>query len=402
MKIQSISVKNFKGIKSLDQEIKGGNVYLIGPNEVNKTSFIDAVWMGLTGKNIPSEPTHNGAKRGSIEIDLGDFIARTKFTKGKPTVFELENKTFEGEGEKFIKAPRTYLQNRIGVLDFDVNDFFNKTDLEKLQYFSKILDADFSGLDADIEEAMDSRKFNKIRLKELNATVQYYDEADAEKELIDIVALSEKIAAEKAKVETWDRIDKGIQDRRKKVNELLEQIKVLEKEISDGGKWLVDPENMALPMEERVALGDKLKNANATNDRIKSAKAAKATDKEIEELEKEIDSDTKTIEELRQKKAAKISESITVKDLVYDVDKEAFLYKGLPFEANQINTASQLIAGMEIGQSLLKDLRILKVDASLIDKKNWDKVLLWAAKKDIELFVEIVDREGSTLQINVE
>ena len=403
MKIQSINIKNYKGIKSLEKEINGGNVYLVGANETCKSSFIDAVWSGLTG-NLPPEPTTDGVKKGLIEIDLGDFIARTKITKGKPTVFELENKVFNNETDKFIKAPRTYLNNRIGIIDFDVNEFFAKTDLKKLEYLSKTLDVDFSNFDADIEEAMESRKFNKNRLKDLSAKVEYYDATDADKPIIDIVKLSEEIAEQKEKVETYDRVERGILTTEGRVKELLEEVEILKDKIRQGKAWVGDPQNMHYPKEDRDKLTEKLKTANTDNEKIKSAKAGKLIDLEIEELEKEIETDSEAIEKLRASKAAAISEAIPVKELVYDVEKESFMYKGLPFSKDQQNTATNLITGMEIGNAMLKDLKILRIEASMIDKKNWAKVLEWANEKDIELFVELVDRdaENTTLQIIVE
>lgn len=393
MKIEKINIKNFKGIDNYEGEINGSNVYLLGGNASGKTSFIDAIWGCLSPKNLPTEPVSKGEKKALVEIDLGDFIARSKFTRGKAVNFEIENKVFNSETEKFIKAPRTYLSNRIGIIDFDVHDFFSKTDAEKLKYLSKILDQDFSDLDADIEEAMESRKFDKKRLAELSATVDYYSKKDAEADLIDIVALSKEVNQEEKKVETYNKVKLGIQERRDK-------IAVLEKEILDGEKWMAN--ESVIPDEEKIkALNEKLDSANETNKRIQSAKTAKLVDDEVEDLNKEISLATDDIERLRKEKAKRISDVINVEGLEYNVEKEIFLYNGLPFESNQINTAAQLIAGMHIASTMLKDLKIIRVDASLIDKNNFNKVLSWAKEKDIELFIEIVDREADVASLEI-
>jgi hypothetical protein len=88
--------------------------------------------------------------------------------------------------------------------------------------------------------------------------------------------------------------------------------------------------------------------------------------------------------------------------LEYSIGEERFLWEGLPFDPKQTNTASQLIAGMKIGSTLLNELKILKIDASLIDKVQFDKVLEWADNEGIELFVELVDREAAKLSIIVD
>lgn len=137
MKIESIKIHNFKAIDSANLEIGGKNVYLIGGNGKGKTSFIDAVFKGLSGKNLPPQPIKDNGKKGVIEIDLGDFIARTKFKKGRPTEFELENKTYEAEADKFMKSPRSYMERRIGILDFDINDFLALSDAKQVEYVAK-------------------------------------------------------------------------------------------------------------------------------------------------------------------------------------------------------------------------------------------------------------------------
>lgn len=406
MKIQSITIRNFKGIESYQGEIGGKNVYLIGGNAQGKTSFIDAVWCGITGKNIPPEPTTDGAKKGLIEIDLGDFIARTKFSKGKPTRFELENKSFENEADKFVKAPRSFLESKVGVLNFDVNDFFNKTDSEQVKYFAKIMNIDFSHIDADIEELTESRKFDKKKLAELRMKDNYYNKEDAEKELIDLVELSKKITFEKEKKHTYEGVQVKLNEIKSKRGEILAKIEELKKElelvdskIPDGEEWLSDQDNKPLSEEQFDFLNKQLETAAETNDKIKEAQYLKAVEVEIDVFEKAIETANEDIEKKKVEKAKLISENINIKALEYDVKGERFLYNGLPFDKNQINTAAQLIAGMKIGSMMLKDLKILKVDASLIDKENFDKVLQWSEENDIELFVELVDREATKLEI---
>jgi hypothetical protein len=119
-------------------------------------------------------------------------------------------------------------------------------------------------------------------------------------------------------------------------------------------------------------------------------------------MKKSIQEANGEIEKLKVKKAKRISDKINIKGLEYSVNEERFLWNGLPFDPKQINTASQLISGMKIGATMLRDLKILKVDASLIDKVNFDEVLAWADDEGIELFVELVDREAAKLEIIIQ
>ena len=414
MKIESINIKNFKKIKSFEGDIQGKNVYLIGGNGTGKTSFIDAIWCGITGKGIPPEPTHDGAKKGLIEIDLGEYIARTKFSKGKPTKFELENKVFTDEKDRFVASPRAYMESRVGILNFDINDFFRKSNLEQVSYFAKIMKIDFSDIDSEIEEAADSRKYDKKKLAEIASKRGFYDEKLAAREVIDIVELSKQIDAEKEKRARYDKVSQGVEDRKSKnaerdieIEALLKEIEVLKTakkaandEIFAGEEWLSDAANEP-DIEALGALEKQIETANEDNKKIAEAKEIAKAETDAEQFEKLIEDANEFIEKKRSEKAERISKHINIEGLKYDAAGECFLYEGLPFDARQINTASQLIAGMKIASTMLKDLKILKVDASLIDKVEFDKVLEWSEKNDIELFVELVDREAEALRIEI-
>ena len=406
MKIESINIKNFKSIEAFKGDARGKNIYLIGGNGTGKSSFIQAVWLGVTGKNLPPKPVTSGAKKGLIEIDLGDYIARTKFTNGKPVVFEVENKLATTETDKFVKAPRSFMEDKIGILNFNIDEFFSKSNNEQLKYFSKIMGADFSDLDTEILENEDSRKFDKKELKTLEATLDYYDKEDLNKEEVNVVELSKKIASEREKDNNYSKVQNGVNERgvdvldiKNKIADLQGELMIKEREILDGNAWIKDPINTPLDIIAFKSLEDSLDNVSEINKKVALAKVAKKQEEAIEILEKNIEDNNKNIEDLRAKKSKRISELISVDGLSYDTEEERFLYNGLPFDKNQINTAAQLIAGMKIGASTLKDLKILKVDASLIDKNNFEEVLTWAQKEDIELFIELVDREATKLEI---
>ncbi len=277
-------------------------------------------------------------------------------------------------------------------------DFFNKTDSEKLQYLSKVLNTDFSNFDADIEEEMENRKFSKKKLAELNSKVDYYNAEDAEKKEINIVELSNEIQDLNAKKTLFDSQSAKIKEAKELYDIKKKELEDLSEKISKGDIWL---KNNAPDIKKLEDLNIKLSTANETNKTIEKAKELKSIDDEVVLLEKEISESTESIDKLRLEKSEAISKSIKIPGLTYDTEKSMFLYKGLPFERNQTNTASQLIAGLHIASHLLKDLKIAKVDASLIDTKNFNEVLKWAKSEGIELFIELVDRDATRLTIDV-
>jgi hypothetical protein len=413
--IKRIKIQNFKGLKAFEGEVLGKDVYLTGRNESGKTSFIDAVWLALTGKNIPPKPVTTGAKKGLIEVELADgYVVRTKLAVGKtPIQFEIENLNAVDEKDKFVKAPRTWLNERIGVIDFDVNDFFKMSDAKQVEYFCKITGVDVHEQDQQIEELTDSRKFDKKKLVEFQNQTGFYNPEDVEKKPIDVVTLATEIAtlkeAERVKAETWNSVTDGVATRETTIKTLkaeieakLNQVKTLETEVNDGYTWLSDENNKPIPNAELQAKENTFQNSEVINARITEAKTFKEADDRIEKLETAITEATEGISAQKDAKAVIISEKINIEGLSYDVENECFLFNGLPFDKTQINTASQLIAGLKIGASLLNEVKILKIDASLIDKENFEKVQKWSGSEGIELFVELVDREAGALKIEIE
>ncbi len=183
---------------------------------------------------------------------------------------------------------------------------------------------------------------------------------------------------------------------------MVEEITVLKEEITSGYVFLETPGNKPIPNEALAAKELEFENSSATNERITEAKRIKTVDDRIEKLTKAIEEADDEIETERAKKEGVIKEKINIEGLTYDSETSQFLFNGLPFDNTQINTASQVIAGLKIGASLLNDVRILKLDASLIDKDNFKKVQDWARDEQIELFIELVDREGQDLIIHIE
>jgi len=144
-----------------------------------------------------------------------------------------------------------------------------------------------------------------------------------------------------------------------------------------------------------------LQNSDDLNNSKREATEAKEAEKEVDNYKAMIEQATSDIDKKRKEKAKRISKNIKVDGLTYDVNGERFLYDGLPFDNKQINTASQLIAGMKIASTMLRELRILRVDGSLIDKSNMHEVEAWANENDIQLFVEVVDRDGGEFSVNI-
>ncbi len=116
MKVENITIKNFKAILSESLEINGNNVYVFGKNAVGKSSFIDAIFKIISGKDLPAKPTTAGEDRGYVKIDIGKYILNATYnSKNEKISLAIESK----EGATY-KSPRTMLDELAGVIDFNI------------------------------------------------------------------------------------------------------------------------------------------------------------------------------------------------------------------------------------------------------------------------------------------
>lgn len=401
-RIESVSIKNFKGIRNAELEIHGKNVFVTAKNGVGKTSFLDAIFKPLTGKDLPPEPLTEGEKRGEITIELDDLIVHVSFTdKNQKFVLSVTDKNGGVKG-----SPRTLLNEKIGVLDFNIGKFLSDGPTDQVNFIKKLVGIDFTDLDDEYKIAYDKRATLKSKISDLEVIQR---PVNTNLEYIDIVELQERIS----KSEKYNNNIQEAKRRQTKINEDIssneKQISELEQKIADLRKerveldtrknaayeWLLD--NEEIDISEMTA---KFKDAVNNNNLFEEKKKAIETKEKLVEARAELDVVINRITEIEDTKRRVISESVLpVSGLTFDENK---LYlNGLPFDSKQINTAQLIIAGLQINLALMKDLRIARFDGSLLDDDSIAYVEKWAEENDLQLFVETVDRKEKELKFEI-
>lgn len=122
MELTKIKLVNFKAHKDLEVDVKPGIIGVMGPNGIGKSSFLEGIYWGLTGKSL------NGESRGDLKTwgATSDCYVELEFTD-KGTAYVLNRNivrnsaTLTYTGNKIIGITEVseYLTTHIG-LDFDI------------------------------------------------------------------------------------------------------------------------------------------------------------------------------------------------------------------------------------------------------------------------------------------
>lgn len=405
MKVQGITIRNFKGIQHESLSIKGNNVYVLGRNATGKTSFLDAIFKILAGKNMPSMPTTQGARSGDIEIDLGEIIVRAKFNSKNEKV----SVSVESKDGSLYKEPRTMLNELLGVIDFDLNKFYELSPKKQVEFIKQMAGIDFTDIDDAYKKAFDERTFINRKASELEARMGVWDKDNII--LTDLTEatkiLNEKRAFNIAREEgektildykaRQDEITNELAILRKKIQDLNEEFNKIEDGKKEGDAWLNDPANARYDIEaEEAAFLAAVENNKVIQKNIDN-QILYTEFLETLAIQKKLN---ETLELCQATKETAIKEAnLPVPGLSFNDD--GLIYNGLPFEASQINKAKQIIIGLQINLALLGEVKIARFEGSLIDDENMEYIEDWAQKNGLQLFVEIVDRTAESLKIEV-
>lgn len=120
MKIQKIVIENFKGIKFTTFVPKEEPTWLFDKNGSGKTSFLEALRYGLTGK-MPKDILYHGADEGFVTILFNDpdntTVTRYFYSGAKPNKVKVNSKTCTAkEAQKIICEIMNASDEKLDVL----------------------------------------------------------------------------------------------------------------------------------------------------------------------------------------------------------------------------------------------------------------------------------------------
>ncbi len=124
MKITRIQIHNFMGISAVAYDIPEDGGVIEGGNGGGKTSVIRAVRAALEGRGVDPTAIRNGASEAEIIIDFDDVSVRRVIGEKNSTLTVMQ----DGQRQK---APKTRLQELIGLAPLDPLELFEERDAAK-------------------------------------------------------------------------------------------------------------------------------------------------------------------------------------------------------------------------------------------------------------------------------
>lgn len=411
MKIQKIKIQNIGNLDSLEADVKGQNLIAIGKNGVGKSSVIDTLFEVLQGRYSKPNSVKKGKAVGVYEIDLGEWIANFTFKPEQKTA-DLKLTTKSGAT---VSQAKTTLSGVVGILDFDIDEFLGLSDTEKVKYLFKHIDLGVSpeqlaAIDKERQEFYDERTIVNRDIDVAKKTLIPPTPEDIETSKKEVKPVSELYEKKTKIVEINQKIEyveNGLEQKRQEIEEieteikrLLERKEVLNKQVKDGEEYLSKNKK-----KDPSEIDAEIQSLESENEEIKEAKDL--VDK-FNALEENLKSDLESQKEINEKiaeiddmKKNMIIEGLEIEGLDYDPVADRFVFGKDRLSLNELNEAQRYLIGIQIGAKQLKKVRIMRFSANALDNDSLKTIMEFGKNKDIQFFVEMMDRDKEELEIQV-
>lgn len=429
MKIKQLRVDNFMKLSAVDLKLEGKDVIITGKNEVGKSSLINALWIVITGKDIPEEPIQQGKDEAKISavVDRPDgttLILTRKFKRdGKDTL------TVTTEDGADYKSPQAFMNKLFGEISFDPFEFQNMQPRQQKKYLQDVLKINTDDLDARKAGLLATKKKfdDEITAKEQEMkNFPVFPEKLKARDLSEVKELqdnitqhSELIAADKleaAELMLKIKNDKNSIERAK--DEMIRgeaRISVLENEIETIKAKNLEHKNNFIVLEN--GLVEIEQNYDILQKGIEDREKNKPDGKQLETIVKEINDHNENVKIQIQKEIVltnllslkenledartkiKAVEEERVKILTetkmpiegLDFTEDGISFEGLPFAKGQFSTSKMDEIGMRIHIALQPQLKIARVkDWNMLDTERKNTIIKLAHENGIQLFIESV------------
>lgn len=403
MKIVSLQAENIKRLVAVEIRPDGNLVEITGKNAQGKTSILDAIWWALdTNKVVQSNPVRDGAEKGFVELDLGDYIVTKTFKRkddGDVTIsLTVKNK----DGFK-AGSPVELLSSFIGDLTFDPLAFARKKPQDQVVALRALVHGyDFAEADRLNKADFDARTEVNRTVRDLKARIDAIvvpedtpdERVSSEQLMADLSAAMDHNGNIDANATKLTSIEQRIETLESSISSRREQIKSLEaaiiadelaiEELRDEADG-IDPSGEKIDLE---AIRLKITQAEEINRRVDRKQQRTALQSELKSAEEKSAALTKAIDD-RKEAAADAVKKADLPVAGLELTEDAVLVNGQPF--NQASDAEQLRVSIAVAGAMNPKLRVLRVrDGSLLDTDSMKLLAAYAEEHDMQIWCEVV------------
>ena len=417
MKIQKVTIKDFKVIKNLEKEINGANIILLGENGVGKSTFMQAIEIALGNQNnIP--PNASGDIELIVDKEGKEYKFNVKFKEGKPVITVTTP-----DGAKDSK--KGFIAQIVGAIDFDVDEFVKMSDStagrkKQIELYKSLLDNqtvdELSQIEVTIKRHYDDRTELNGKIKMLSGfikesklfgddlKVQKVDISFLQNELEQATTYNQKIDKAENEISNLKISGKKLADEKQRLLDRLSEIDAdytnTFKRVSEGEKWL--SENKKLNTTE---ITEQINNASNINATYAEAQSIIEKKKQLAVLENQSGEYTSFIESGKSEIERFIKEMAVPVDGLYFND-EGLIYNGVDVSTASLSTSEIIHLGCKLKMAQNKDFGVLLIEhgeslgisrlaeiQKLAKENNWQIILEQVQRGTNELKIEIMADE---------
>ena len=427
LRICNLQITNFKKIEELTIDRPNfGDIFLIGDNDLGKTSVLQAIFCALKRQPMPKNPITTGKDSGRIVVKIGNdtkqYEVRLSFTEKNPDGIISVTNT---EGDK-LSEPVAKLNTLLGNPITDLFELANMKPEEQIKWVKEMFGINTSELEKQYKDIYDERTLLNRQVKSLEGAFNESDWTESKlefyKEQIDTEKLQEqinkanahniKVATGKQKTDGYNNEIKVLSERNKNIDDEITKL-MLEKEQNDGrigelkesiakgNEWIAKNKKQDITdLQEK--LQEALRHNQLHNEALQWIK-------QVVELKNTKDKSleyTNQLKEIDGKIKAAASESKLPKGFELKLPnaetKEVGIYfNGLPFNENQLSTSLIIEAMVTLQRATNENgLGVICIPRyESVGSKRRKEIEDYAKANNLQVVAEIVDSDIQELHI---
>lgn len=456
LRVIELKAENIKRLSAVDiKPGAAGVVTIAGRNAQGKSSVLDSIAMALGGvKLVPKQPIKAGQARGSVTVDLGDYVVTRTFdrdrlpcdcqpaidnpgdahprheakcaslTKFGPTRSVLKVKSREGA---MFPSPQALLDKLVGNLTFDPLAFLKLKPAEQDTTLRKLAGVDTKDLDDKWHVAFEARTVINRDVKALEARIAVmpkHDDAPAGEIPVSTIA---------AELEAAHALRRAFEAALRDVDAAKNNLAVTERDVQDiDAEILKLTKQLGFLQKTRTAHAERLEQARDrvyhANDAAAAADAAVPDTTAIQARLAEVDTlNLKARENLARERTAAELEKLKKQaqgctDLLADAeDTKRKLLAGAKFpiaglsidpelgpvfggqSLEQASTAERLRVSVAMGLALNPRLKVLLVhEGNDLDDDGLTLLGEIAAEHEAQVWLERIAGSDTGVAIVIE